>query len=120
MFLAADCPQGHEELPMFGKEVYLRGFDCEAYFEEDSGQPLPVDEVRAGVDLEIDLMQTSFVFEGARRDTAQSRVWATRWCHCCKGQDTVRSCFVARQCRPRRHHILFARPRAATRPAAPL
>lgn len=97
LLLAAVCPYGHEELRAMDKEAFLDGLADDKYFEEDSGQPLPVEEVRAGVDRELELMTSFPVFEAVRRSSATSRVWSTRWCHRRKGPTTVRSRFVVRQ-----------------------
>lgn len=67
LLLAAVCPYGHEEPIAVDKDAYLSGLEGDKYYEEVSGQPLPIVEVRADLDREIELMRAS---RSSRRSVA--------------------------------------------------
>ena len=88
MTLAAVHPHGHEE-PL---EISRTEF-----FEEDTLEELPLDEVVEGVNRELDLMKSILVYKAVPRSEVTGKVWSTRWCYRRKGPKQVRARFVVRQ-----------------------
>ena len=97
MTLAAVHPYGHEEHLEISRtefESFVRGG---FYFEEDTLEELPPDEVVEGVNRELDLMKSFPVYQAVPRNEVTSKVWSTRWCYRRKGPKQVRARFVVRQ-----------------------
>ena len=67
------------------------------YFEEDTLEELPLDEVIEGVNRELDLMKSFPVYQTVPKAEVTSKVWSTRWCYRRKGPKQVRARFVVRQ-----------------------
>ena len=67
------------------------------YFEADTLEELPLDDVVEGVNRELDLMKSFPVYQAVPRDEVTRKVWSTRWCYRKKGPKQVRARFVARQ-----------------------
>ena len=97
MMLAAVHPYGFGEPLETSRaefEPYVRdGF----YFEEDTLEELPLDEVVEGVNRELDLMKSFPVYQAVPRAEVTGKVWSTRWCYRRKGFKQVRARFVVRQ-----------------------
>ena len=67
------------------------------YFEEDTLEELPLDEVVEAVNRELDLMKSFPVYQTVPRAEVTGKVWSTRWCYRKKGPKQVRARFVVRQ-----------------------
>ena len=97
MTLAAVHPYGHEEpleISWTEFESFVRdGF----YFEEDTLEELPLDEVVEGVNRELNLMKSFPVYQAVPRDEVTGKVWSTRRCYRRKGPKQVRARFVVGQ-----------------------
>ena len=63
------------------------------YFEEDTLEELPLDEVVEGVSRELDLMKRFPVYQAVPRAKVTGKVWCIRWCYRRKGPKQVRSAF---------------------------
>ena len=57
------------------------------YFEEDTLEELPLDEVVEGVNRGLDLMKSFPVFQAVPRAEMTGKVWSTRWCYRKKDQN---------------------------------
>ena len=51
------------------------------YFEEDTLEEVPLDEVVEGVNRELDLMKSFPVYQAFPRAEVTGKVWPTRWCY---------------------------------------
>ena len=97
MVLAAIHPYGHEE-PLeisrteFGS-IVRDGF----FFEADTLEDFPTEEVVEGVNRELHLMKSFSVYQAVPRSEVTGQVWSTRWCYRSKGNQVNESAFVVRQ-----------------------
>ena len=67
------------------------------YFEEDTLEELPLDEVIEGVHRELDFMKSFPVYQAVLRAEAVGKCWSPRWCYKSTGRKHVRARFVVRQ-----------------------
>ena len=97
MTLAAVHSFGHHE-PLEINRTEFESFVRDGfYFEEDTLEELPLDEVVEGVNRELDLMKSFPVYQAVPRAEVTGKVWSTRWCYRKKGPKQVRARFVVRQ-----------------------
>ena len=85
MVLAAVHPYGSEE------PLEISRTECEShvrdgfYFEEDTLEELPLDELVEGVNRELDLMKSFPVYQAVPRAEVTGKVYSTRWFYRRKG-----------------------------------
>ena len=76
MTFAAEHPCGEISRTEF--ESFVKdGF----YFEEDTLEELPLDEMVEGVNRELDMMKSFLVYQAVPRAEVTDKVWSTRWCY---------------------------------------
>ena len=93
MTLAAVHPYGHEE-PLEISRTEFESFVRDGfYFEEDTLEELPLDEVVEGVNRELDLMKSFPVYQAVPRAEVTGKVWSTRWSYRRTGTKTSESAF---------------------------
>ena len=97
MMLAAIHPYGHEEPLEITRTEFESIVRDVFYFEEDTLEDLPTEEVVEGVSCELDLMRSFPVCYAVPRAEVTGKVWSTRWCYRRKGPKQVRARFVVRQ-----------------------
>ena len=95
--LAAIHPYGHEEPSEISRTEFESIVRNGSYFDEDTLEDLPTEEVVEGVNRELDLMKSFPVYQAVPRSEVTGKVWSTRWCYRRKGPKQVRARFVVRQ-----------------------
>ena len=94
--LAAILPYGHEEPLETSRTLFESIVRDGFFFEEDTLEDLPTEEVAEGVNRELDLMKSFPVHQAVPRAEVTCKVWSTRWCYRRKGPKQVRARFVVR------------------------
>ena len=80
MMLAAIHPYGHEEPLEISRTEFESIVRNGSYFDEDTLEDLPTEEVVEGVNRELDLMKSFPENQAVPRSEVTGKVWSTRWC----------------------------------------
>ena len=86
--LAAAHQYGHEELLEISRTEFESLVRDGFFFEEDTLEELPHDEVVEGVNRELDPMKSFLVYQAVPRAEVTGKVWFTRWCYRKKNQNS--------------------------------